>query len=163
MSITSFILETPRTMESSDGRAPPHRDVPAPLAITLMPFSLQYLSTRETCSVVVGRTAASGICLYAVKASVSNALRPSSSEMTLPGGTRALRPRINSSRREITPVSGSRMASPVIFLCFLKWAAYRRTGPAPGPNRSTHITGGSLQPKQERSHYILIAAICAIS
>ena len=52
---------TPTTTASSAGSAPPHSEVPAPRATTLMPPSRQKRSTRATSCVLVGNTTASGI------------------------------------------------------------------------------------------------------
>ena len=61
MSRTRFMRETPTTMASSAGSAPPQSDVPAPRGIIVMPLSCAYLSTRETSSVERGSTTASGM------------------------------------------------------------------------------------------------------
>ena len=51
---TRFIFDTPTTMASSAGSAPPHSDVPAPRATTLSPFSWQYRRTFATSSMERG-------------------------------------------------------------------------------------------------------------
>ncbi len=60
-SSTRFSLETPTTMASSCGMAPPASEVPAPRATTFTPFAWQKRITAETSFVEEGSTTASGM------------------------------------------------------------------------------------------------------
>jgi hypothetical protein len=57
-----FILVVHNTIPPLIGIEPPLTLVPAPLGVTGILFSFAILSIRDTCSVVVGSTTASGVC-----------------------------------------------------------------------------------------------------
>ena len=52
--------DRPMTTPSATGKAPPERDVPAPLGMILTPMEEQRSRTAETCAAVFGSTTAIG-------------------------------------------------------------------------------------------------------